>query len=75
MTSTTSLLLISAQSGTAIWKWQSSGNWVKGIEINPELETSYSTQYLMASLQYVENKYTVKHQGVHITDHLVHTHH
>jgi hypothetical protein len=36
----------------------------KGMDINPEDETSYSTQYQEAFLKYVENEYCDKHQRV-----------
>jgi hypothetical protein len=34
--------------------------WDKGMDINPDYETSYSTQYHQAFLMYVENQYCVK---------------
>jgi hypothetical protein len=36
----------------------------KGIDINPEDETSYTTQYQEVVLKYVENKYCAKHRHV-----------
>jgi len=38
--------------------------WDKGIDINPEDESSYTTQYQEASLKYVENQYCAKHRHV-----------
>jgi hypothetical protein len=34
------------------------------MDINPENETSYTTQYPEASLKYVESEYCTKHQRV-----------
>jgi len=36
--------------------------WDKGMDINPEDETSYTTQYQEAFLKYVEIEYWAKHQ-------------
>jgi hypothetical protein len=36
--------------------------WHKGMDINPEDETSYTTQDQKAFLKYVENEYCAKHQ-------------
>jgi hypothetical protein len=36
----------------------------KGMDINSEDQTSYSTQYQEAMLKYVENEYCAKHQHV-----------
>ena len=36
--------------------------WDKGMNINPEDETSYTTQYQEAFLKYVENEYCAKHR-------------
>jgi hypothetical protein len=38
--------------------------WDNGMDINPEDETSYTTQYQEAFLKYVENEYSAKHQGM-----------
>jgi hypothetical protein len=38
--------------------------WDKGMDIHPEDQTSYTTQYQDAFLKYVENEYWAKHQGV-----------
>jgi hypothetical protein len=38
--------------------------WDKGMDVNPDDETSYTTQYQEAVLQYVENEYCAKHQHV-----------
>jgi hypothetical protein len=44
-------------------KLRSCTMWDKGMDINPEDETSYSTQYPEAILKYVQNEYCAKHQG------------
>jgi hypothetical protein len=38
--------------------------WDMGMDINPEDETSYTTQYDEAFLKYVENEYCAKHGSV-----------
>jgi hypothetical protein len=38
--------------------------WDKGMDINPEDETSYTTQYQEAFLNYVKNEYCAKHRHV-----------
>jgi len=38
--------------------------WDKEIDINPEDETSYATQYQEACLTYMENEYSAKHRRV-----------
>jgi hypothetical protein len=45
-------------------KFQSFRKWDKAIHINPEDETSYTTQFQEALLKYVENEYCTKQQGV-----------
>jgi hypothetical protein len=40
---------------------QSYPQWDKGMDINPDKETAYTTQYPEALLMYVENKYCAKH--------------
>jgi hypothetical protein len=42
-------------------KLRSFRKWGKGMDINPEDETSYTTQYQEAFLKYVENIYFAKH--------------
>jgi len=37
------------------------------MDINPEDETSYTTQYQEAFLKYVENKYCAKHRRLPVT--------
>jgi len=43
VTTTTGMLLISAHILDPFWKLQSFRNWDKGMDINPEDETSYTT--------------------------------
>jgi hypothetical protein len=38
--------------------------WDKGMDINPQDETSYTTQYLKAFRKYVENEYCANHRHV-----------
>jgi len=46
------------------WKLQSFSEWNMGMEINPQNETSYSTQSQETILKYVENECCAKHQCV-----------
>jgi hypothetical protein len=41
--------------------------WDKGMDINPEDETSYTTQYQEASLKNMENEYCTKHRRLPVT--------
>ena len=43
-------------------KLRSFRKWDKGMDIHPEDETSYTTQYQEAFLKYVENEYCAKHR-------------
>jgi len=42
-----------------LWSFQ---KWDKEMNINPEDETSYTTQFQEAFSKYVENEYWAKHQ-------------
>jgi len=64
VTPMTGMLLISAHILDPFRKLRSSRKWDKGMVINPEDETSYTTQYQEAFLKYVENKYCAKHRHV-----------
>jgi hypothetical protein len=64
VTPTTGMHLISAHILNPFCKLQSFRKWDKGMDINPQNETSYTTQYHEALLKYMENEYCVKHQGV-----------
>ena len=56
------MLLISAQILDSFWKLQSLRKLDKGIDINPEDETTYTTQYYEAFLKYVVNECCAKHR-------------
>jgi hypothetical protein len=58
------MLLISADILYPFRKLRSFRQWDKGMVINPEDETSYTTQYQEAFLKYVENQYCAKHRRV-----------
>jgi hypothetical protein len=60
VTPKTGMLLISAQILDSFRKLRSLRKWDKGMHINPEDETSYTTQYQEAFLRYVENEYCSK---------------
>jgi len=62
VTPTTGMLLKSARILDPFWKLRSCRKWDKGMDINPEDETSYTTQYQEAFLKYVENEYCAKHR-------------
>jgi hypothetical protein len=55
VTPTTGMLLITAHILDLFRKLRSFRKWDKGMHINPEDETSYTTQYQEAFLKYVEN--------------------
>jgi hypothetical protein len=58
------MLLISAHILDPFRKLPSFRKWNQGIDINPEDETSYTTQYHEAPLKYVENEYCTKQRCV-----------
>jgi hypothetical protein len=62
VTPTTSMLLITAHILDPFRKLQSFSRWDTGTDINPEDETSYTTQHQKAFLKYVENEYCAKHR-------------
>jgi hypothetical protein len=64
VTATMGMLLMSAHILDPFHKLRSFRKWDKGMDINPEDETSYSTQYQEAFLKYVENEYCAKHRRV-----------
>jgi len=64
VTPTTGMLLISAHILDPFRKLRSFRMWDKGMDIDPEDETSYTTQYQEAFLKYVENEYCPKHRHV-----------
>jgi hypothetical protein len=64
VTPTTGMLLISAHILDPFSKLRSFIKWDKVMDINPEDETSYTSQYHEAFLMYVENEYCTKHRRV-----------
>jgi len=68
-TPTTGMLLISAHILDPCWKLRLFRKWDKGMDINPEDETSYTTQYQEAFPKYVENEYCAKHRRVLVIKH------
>jgi len=64
VTPTMGMLLISAHILDPFRKLRSFRKWDQGMDINPEDETSYTTQYQEAFLKYVENEYCAKHRRV-----------
>jgi hypothetical protein len=58
------MLLISAHILDPFRKLRSFRKWDNGMDINPEDETSYTTQYEEAFLKYVENEYCATHRHV-----------
>jgi len=69
VTPMTVILLISANILEPFRKLWLFGKWDKGMDINPEDETSYTTQYQEAFLKYVENEYCAKHRRLSVTQH------
>jgi len=61
VTPTTGMLLISAHILHPFRKLRSFRKWDKGMDIDPEDEASYTTQYQEAFLKYVEKGYCAKH--------------
>ena len=64
VTAMTVMLNISAHILDPFRKLQLFRKWYKGMEINPEDETSYTTQYQEAFLKDVKNDYCAKHRHV-----------
>jgi len=62
------MLLVSAQILNPFRKLQSFRKWDKGIDINPEDETSYTTQYQGVFLKYVDNEYCANHRRASVND-------
>jgi len=62
VTPMTGMLLMSAQVLDPFRKLQSFRMLDKGMDINPDDETSYTTQYQEAFLKYVENEYCARHR-------------
>jgi len=66
VTPTMWMLCISAHIHDPFRKLRSFRKWDKGMDINPEDETSYTTQYQEAFRKYVENEYCAKHRRVQV---------
>jgi len=66
VTPKTGMLLIWADILDCFWKLWSLRKWDKGMENDPEDNTSYTTQYQEAFLKYIENKYFAKHSRISI---------
>jgi len=66
VTPTMGMHLISANILNPFRKLWSFRKWDKGLDINPEDETSYTTQYQQAFLKYVENEYCAKHRRLSV---------
>ena len=64
VTPSTGMLLISAHMLNPFRKVRSFRKWDKGMDLNPQYETSYTTQYQEAFVTYVENKSFAKHPCV-----------
>jgi hypothetical protein len=66
VTPTSSLLLISAHILDPVRKLRSFRKWEKGMDLNPDDEGCYMTQYQEACLKYVENKYCAHHRQLSV---------
>jgi len=66
VTPMTGMLLIAAHILDLFRKLRSFRHWDKGMDIDPEDKTSYTTQYQEAFLRYVENEYCAKHRCVQV---------
>jgi len=64
VTPTMGMLWISAHILEPFRKLRLFRKWDKGMDINPEDKTSYTTQYQEAFLKYVEKEYCAKHRRV-----------
>jgi len=61
VTPMTGMLVISVNISDHSRELLSFRKWDKGMDINSEDETSYTTQYQEAILEYLENEYCAKH--------------
>jgi len=64
VTPMTGMLLICIHILNPFHKLRLFRKWDKGMDINPEDETSYTTQYQEVFLKYVENEYCASHRRV-----------
>jgi hypothetical protein len=60
----TGMYLILAHIFNPFWKLPSFIKWEKAIDINPEDETSFATQYQEPYIKHVEYEYCAKHYHV-----------
>jgi len=70
VTASTGMILMSAHVLDPFRKLRSFRKWDEGMDINPEDETSYTTQYQEAFLKYVENEYCAKHRRMPVNKHV-----
>jgi len=70
-TPTTGMRVIAAHILDSSRMLRSFRKWDKGMDINTEDETSYTTQYQEASLKYVEGGYCAKHRRVPVNKHQI----
>jgi hypothetical protein len=61
VTPTTGMLLVSGHILNPSWKLRSFRTWDKGMDIYPDDNISYTTQYEEAFLKNVENEYWAKY--------------
>jgi len=64
LTPTTGMLILPAHILDPFRKLWSFRKWDRGMDINSQDETFYTTQYQEALLKYVENEYCAKHRRV-----------
>jgi hypothetical protein len=69
VTPTMGMLLSSARIVILVRKVRSFRPWDNRMDINPEDEISYTTQYQVAFLKYVKNEYCTKHRGMPVNKH------
>jgi hypothetical protein len=67
VTPTTGLLLISVSIIVSFWMLRSFRKWDEAMDVNPEDENSYTTQYQKVFLKDVENEYHAKHRRLSVT--------
>jgi len=66
VTPTTGMHLVTAHIFDPFRKLRLYRKWNKGMDINPEDETVFTTQYPEAFLKYVENEYCAKHRRLRV---------
>jgi len=69
VTAMTGMLLISGHILDPFRNLRSFRKWVKGMDIHPEDETSYTTQYQEPFLRHMENEYCAKHRRLPVNKH------